>query len=228
MSGTDKKGYLKSTYTEKPIKLTGAQLNKIEKNTLFLIGIACQELKNSLKNNNVRLIELARRNDIAILNAIPTAEGALKIAIEESPITIFDSNILILGLGRVGLTLGWRLKVLGAEVYAATRSSGPAARGRDLGINMLAYNELASYLPQIDLVFNTVPAKIITEKYIQQLSHHCVIIDLASSPGGTDFTAADKKGIKALLAPGLPGKTAPHTAGKILVEIIPGLIEEKL
>lgn len=228
MSGTDSKGFIKSTYTEKPVKLTGNAFKTVTEGTLFFIGIARERLKQIVKGKEIQLIELARRDDTAILNAIPTAEGAIKIAVAETPFTIHGTSTLILGLGRVGMTLGWRLKMLGAKVYAATRSSAPAARGRDLGIKMLAYNELDSYLPQMELVFNTVPAKILTAEYIQHLPASCVIIDLASSPGGTDFSAAEERGLKALLAPGLPGKTAPRTAGKIMADIIPGLIEEKL
>jgi dipicolinate synthase subunit A len=47
-----------------------------------------------------------------------------------------------------------------------------------------------------------------------------VVIDLASAPGGTDFNAARELGLKAELAPGLPGIVAPVTAGRIIAELI--------
>ena len=49
---------------------------------------------------------------------------------------------------------------------------------------------------------------------------HTLIIDLASKPGGTDFRYAEKRGIKALLAPSLPGIVAPKTAGQILANVL--------
>jgi len=55
-----------------------------------------------------------------------------------------------------------------------------------------------------------------------------VIIDLASKPGGTDFRYAERRGIKALLAPGLPGIVAPKTAGRIMADCLGRLLMEDL
>ena len=57
---------------------------------------------------------------------------------------------------------------------------------------------------------------------------HTLIIDLASKPGGTDFRYAEKRGIKALLAPGLPGIVAPKTAGQILANVLAQLLQDDL
>jgi dipicolinate synthase subunit A len=51
-----------------------------------------------------------------------------------------------------------------------------------------------------------------------------LIVDLATQPGGTDFEAANTYGLKAILAPGLPGKVAPTFAGKILADVVPKLL----
>ncbi|COH28164.1 Stage V sporulation protein FA [Streptococcus pneumoniae] len=53
---------------------------------------------------------------------------------------------------------------------------------------------------------------------------HTLVIDLASKPGGTDFRYAEKRGVKALLAPGLPGIVAPKTAGQILANVLSQLL----
>ena len=45
-------------------------------------------------------------------------------------------------------------------------------------------------------------------------------------PGGTDFDFAEKQGIKALLAPGLPGIVAPKTAGQIIANVLCNLLSE--
>jgi dipicolinate synthase subunit A len=57
---------------------------------------------------------------------------------------------------------------------------------------------------------------------------HTLIIDLASKPGGTDFRYAEKRGIKALLAPGLPGIVAPKTAGQIVANVMAQLLKEDI
>ncbi|MFW6279185.1 MAG: dipicolinate synthase subunit DpsA [Bacillota bacterium] len=225
VSSTDEHGFLKASFVDKKVKLNHDLLDQCPPRSLFLIGIANSYMKEILRDLDLDYVEIARLDDFAILNAIPTAEGALKIAIEETPFTLFDSKVIILGLGRVGLTLAWRLKMLGAEVYSATRSKKAVARGKDIGLQMVKYDDLESVLPEIDLVFNTVPALIITDEYISRLKKSAVIIDLASNPGGTDFAAAQSRGIKALLATGLPGKVASQSAGEILGEIVPEIIE---
>lgn len=224
MTSTDEEGFLKNTFVEERIQLNSEFFNLMKKEALFLIGFVLPDLKKLLEDKGINYIELSRLDELAILNAVPTAEAAIKIAIEETDITIADSNVLVYGLGKTGLSLAWRLKLLGANTYGVTRNKAAIARGKDLGIKMLTYDTLAEHLPEMDILFNTVPALIIDRESIALLKEDALIIDLASAPGGTDFTAAREKGIKAILAPGLPGKTAPITAGKILAELIPDII----
>lgn len=224
MTSTDEEGFLKNTFVEERIQLNSEFFNLMKKEALFLIGFVLPDLKKLLEDKGINYIELSRLDELAILNAVPTAEAAIKIAIEETDITIADSNVLVYGLGKTGLSLAWRLKLLGANTYGVTRNKAAIARGKDLGIKMLTYDTLAEHLPEMDILFNTVPALIIDRESIALLKEDALIIDLASAPGGTDFTAAREKGIKAILAPGLPGKTAPVTAGKILAKLIPDII----
>lgn len=226
LSGTDEMGRLKTTFINSEVTLDKEFFNLVNDDILLLIGSVNQEIKDIIDNKEIELVELASLDQLAIMNAIPTAEGAIEIAMEETDITIYQSNTLVLGLGKVGLTLAWRLKALGSHVYSATRNKGVIARGKDLGLEMVDYKELNQYLPQIDIIFNTVPALILDEIYLSKVKDDVFIIDLASSPGGTDFEYADDNNIRAMLAPGLPGKVAPVTAGKILGEIIPELISE--
>ncbi len=227
MTGTDTEGDLKKTFGDLRLRLDEDFFNLLNNNVLFLIGIANSKLKEIMEMRDIRYIELARQNDLAILNAIPTAEGAIKIAIKETPFTIHGSKTLILGLGKIGLPLAWRLKVLGSEVYAATRDRTAIARGKDLGFKMVNYENIYQILSEVSLIFNTVPALIVSQEYIKYISRDTVILDLASAPGGIDFPAAEEKGIKAKSCPGLPGKTAPVTAGRILAEVIPDIIREE-
>ncbi|MFP4660929.1 MAG: dipicolinate synthase subunit DpsA [Halanaerobiales bacterium] len=224
MANTDQDGFIKSTFVNRPVQLTEDFFSSCNNDTLFLIGIAKPVVKKYLEDYNIRYIELAHLADLAILNAIPTAEGAIKIAIEESEKTLFDSNIITYGLGKVGLSLAWRLKALGAASYAVTRDKAAIARGKDMGIKMITYNQLDDYLQKMDIVFNTVPSLVVESDSISILKKTAIIIDLASAPGGIDFESAERLGIKAIQALGLPGKVAPVTAGEILADIIPDLI----
>ena len=71
-----------------------------------------------------------------------------------------------------------------------------------------------------DIIFNTVPALVLTEELLRNVRPETVIIDIASRPGGVDFNYCQKKGLHARLCLGLPGKYAPKSAAGILMEVI--------
>jgi dipicolinate synthase subunit A len=102
------------------------------------------------------------------------------------------------------------------------------ARAYEMGCHRVPLSELADNLNQIDVVFNTIPASVLTSEILRRMNPDTLIIDLATAPGGTDFGAANEYGIKALLAPGLPGKVAPIMAGRVLAEVVPRLIEKTM
>ena len=53
------------------------------------------------------------------------------------------------------------------------------------------------------------------------------MIDLASLPGGVDFSAAQELGLKAVQALSLPGKTAPESAAEIIKQTVYTILEEE-
>ena len=55
---------------------------------------------------------------------------------------------------------------------------------------------------------------------LEKINKDCLIIDLASKPGGVDFDKAKELGIKTNWALGLPGKVAAKTAAKYMKRII--------
>ncbi len=101
------------------------------------------------------------------------------------------------------------------------------ARITEMGLHAFHTESLAQELKNVDLCINTVPAPIITAEVLVEMPLHALIIDLASKPGGTDFQFAEKRGVKALLAPGLPGIVAPKTAGQILAKVLVELIKDQ-
>ena len=89
-------------------------------------------------------------------------------------------------------------------------------KGRNFGFDTRYYSGVAAVLPKVNILINTVPALIVTEKIISLLNTGSRIIDLASLPGGVDQKAAECRGIESVVLPGLPGKYAPISAGRIL------------
>ncbi|MCD9023416.1 dipicolinate synthase subunit DpsA [Cohnella silvisoli] len=224
--GTDDDGIISTLFTDQELKLTDAHLAVVPKTCKVITGMAKPFLRELCEKYHLELIELFERDDVAIYNSIPTAEGALMMAIQNTDITIHGSNCIVLGLGRTGLTMARTLQALGARVKVGVRRDEAFARAFEMGFEPFYMPELARQAGNIDLIFNTIPTMIVTAQVIAQLPLRACIIDLASKPGGTDFRFAEKRGIKAMLAPGLPGIVAPKTAGRIIANSLTQIILE--
>ncbi|MFC5702079.1 dipicolinate synthase subunit DpsA [Cohnella faecalis] len=224
--GTDDDGSIQAVFSDQELKLTEAHLSVMPKTCALYAGMAKPYLRKLCEKHHLKLVELFERDDVAIYNSIPTAEGALMMAIQNTDITIHSSSCIVLGLGRTGLTMARTLQGLGAKVKAGVRREESFARAFEMGFEPFYIPDLARHAGNIDLLFNTIPTMIVTAQVIAELPLRAVIIDLASKPGGTDFRFAEKRGIKALLAPGLPGIVAPKTAGRIIANSLTQIILE--
>ncbi|MBS6750415.1 MAG: hypothetical protein KH339_08050 [Firmicutes bacterium] len=141
--------------------------------------------------------------------------------------TRWRSRGLVAGWGHVGRTLAARLKALGAEVCVLARSPGTRAWIEAEGLECADAAEPSAALAGRDIVINTVPAPMLTASRIAELGARTLILDLASAPGGTDFDAARAFGIRALTAPGLPGKWSPQTAAEAVRDAVYNILEDE-
>ena len=120
-------------------------------------------------------------------NAVPTAEGAVQLVMEKTRQTLRGRKALIIGYGRVGKILAHQLFGMGAKVTVAARKSEDFAWIRAFGYDGLDTTRLQGVISDFDLVFNTVPALVLTYSRLAELKKDCLVIDLASKPGGADF-----------------------------------------
>lgn len=156
------------------------------------------------------------REELAVINAVPTAEGAIQLAMEELPITLWGSRALVVGFGRLGRALAPRLAALGAQVSVSARKYADLAWAETQGFGTERTGELAGWLCSYDVVFNTVPHRVLNRAELADLKPGCLVIDLASRPGGVDLSAAGELGVKVIWALSLPGRVAPVTAGRAI------------
>ena len=166
------------------------------------------------------------REELAVANAVPTAEGAIQIAMEQLPITIHGARVLVVGFGRVGRALAQRLAALGARVTVAARRYESLAWAQASGYGTEQTGQLAGWLCGYDLVVNTVPALVLGEAELADLKPDCLVLDLASKPGGVDLEAARRLGRTVIWALSLPGKVAPVTAGAAIKNTIYHMLHE--
>ena len=181
--------------------------------------------KETKKLENIDLVDLLEIEELTILNAIPTVEGTIKIAIEEREETIHESNVLICGFGRIGKILCDRFSKLGANVYCVARKESDLAWIREKRYIPLLYSELPRFSDRFDIIINTVPHIVLTEEQLKLFNKNVLIIDVASDPGGIDKASAQKLGLKVITALGIPGKEMPKTAGRYIKETIDKLIK---
>jgi dipicolinate synthase subunit A len=197
-------------------------INALDSSKILFAGQLSDTIQNELINNEIRFVDLLEIEDLTIKNCILTAEGAIKIAIEESQTCIHGSNVLILGYGRIGKILSHMLTGFGCNIYCEARKESDLAYISAYGYNDIRLNELDKHLYKFDYIFNTIPAMILDSKRIDLIKQNALVIDLASSPGGVDFEYAKKNNKKVIIALSLPGKVSPVTSAKYIYETILG------
>ena len=173
----------------------------------------------------IQMYDLLKDDELTILNAIPTVEGAIKIAIDEREETIHESNVLVCGYGRIGKIACDRFSKLGANVYCTARKETDLAWIREKRFIPLTYPEVINFASRFDIVINTVPTLIIKKEELDAFNKDVLLIELASLPGGFDKEYIKQKGLKLITAPGIPGKEMPKTAAKYIKKVIDKILD---
>lgn len=209
-----------------------AILDAAEKRAV-LGGRFTEQTRSIAERKGVRLIDYFDSEALQLKNALPTAEGAIAIAMRELPVTIDGTQTAVLGYGRIGGLLSERLQAFGASVtvYARRQEQRALAElyhhrtGRIVCRN--GRSVLDPFPLDCRLIFNTIPKWLLTREDLERLPSNCVLIDLASAPGGIDHTAAKELGVRSIWGTSLPGKYAPESAGYILADTIAGMLEDE-
>lgn len=209
-------------FSDSELKLTEDLISKLKSKIVF------SGKSNSIKAlaPDLKVFDYLDREEFAVANALPTAEGAVQVAMEEYEGTICGSRCLVTGYGRIGKILSRMLKALNADVTVSTETPENFEYIKADGNKPIAtssINDLNSY----DIVFNTIPAMIIDKNVLSKSDPDVLIIDLASVPGGVDFSTANEMNIAAIHALSLPGKCSPKAAGEIITTTILNMLKEE-
>lgn len=194
----------------------------------FIAGSISEEVLKLVEGKNIEIIDLMTREELTVLNTISTAEGAIQIAMQETLSTIHGSNVLVLGFGRIGKILSKMLNGIGARVSCEARKEADIAWIKAYGYNPVHLNVLEENIGNYDIIINTIPYLILDSQKLDKVKKDCLIIDLASNPGGVDREVAKQKGIKTIWALALPGKVAPITSAEFLKETIYNIFKEMI
>jgi len=208
-----------------PLKLS-TLFETISPDTVIIGGKFTPAVNNLAQSKGRRIVDYFESEELQIKNTVPTAEGAIAIAMNELPVTIHGSKIAVVGYGRVGKMLADKLYALGADITVAARKSRDLAWANSKRYDTLKIetrrgeSSLLSLGYGYEVIFNTVPYWLFDRNILSQIDTNTLIIDLASAPGGVDSKAAGECGVRVIWALSLPGKCAPFTAGRIICESI--------
>lgn len=201
--------------------------NFIIKEKIIFAGMVSKSIEAKIKNKGAIIYDYFKREDVTLMNTVPTAQGIIKVIIDNINFTIHSSKCAVFGYGRVAKVTADILSSLGAHVTVCARKSSDIALAeinRMQGCMISDFHKIAS---DYDIIVNTVPSAVINRKILENVKSDCLIIDVASAPFGTDFASAYEFGINAIQCPSLPGKVAPKTAGKIIADGILNILKEE-
>lgn len=207
-------------------KITIEDFMKIVKNKKVIGGNFSEDIRKQFESLNVEYIDLIKREEFSVLNAIATAEGTLEILLRETQRTVHGSKVLVMGFGRVGKVLSNKLLGIGADVYCEARKDEDLAWIKAYGYNPINLSELDKNLDKFDIIINTIPSEILNSSRLNLVKKDVLLIDLASNPGGIDRKAAKDKKLKLIWALSLPGKVAPITSAEYIKETLDHVLKE--
>lgn len=193
---------------------------------LVLAGHISPTLAAKFDREGIACIDYYNREELMVKNAVPTAEGAIEIALSEMPVTLAGSSALVVGYGRIGKILTRMLLALGADVTVSARRWGDLAWIEAVGANAVHTAKIAANMNKYDVIFNTVPSVVLGEDALAAMNKDALVIDLASVPGGVDLEAAKSLNRRVIWALSLPGKTAPISAGRIIKDTVKNILDE--
>lgn len=211
-----------------PIKETLEEiLNCIGEDKLVFAGMITKGIESKLKKNGAKVFDYFKREDVTLMNTVPTVQGILKEVFQNIDYTVHSSKCAVFGYGRVAKITADALGSLGADVTVCVRKGSDIALAEINGFKGCKICDFNKIADEFNILINTVPSLVIDRKILECVNKDCLIIDVASAPFGTDFSSAFEFGIKALQCPSLPGKVAPKTAGKIIGNGIINILKEE-
>lgn len=215
---------LNTPFSDKEITIR-EMMHVINAKVLIAGGIS-PEVYEMANDEYIEIVDIMKREELAVLNTIATAEGTIQLAIEHTNKILHGSEVLILGFGRIGKVLARKLSGLAVKVTCAARKDEDLAWIQAYGHNSININNLGENLRKYDIIINTVPHIILSEEKLQYIKKDCLLIDLASNPGGIDKKSVKEKNIKFVWALSLPGKVAPTTSAEFIKETIYNILKE--
>jgi dipicolinate synthase subunit A len=195
------------------LRILSSDLARCASPGVVIMGSASASFRGMVAGAGLRLREYEQDDELMILRSRAIAEGAIRVAIECTDVTLHRASVLLLGFGRVSVTLCSVLLALGARLTVTARNPAQLARAWEMGAEPLPLERLPEVLPHARVIFNTIPVRVLDVPMLTQTAPDSLIIDLSAPPGGVDHERAPETGRRVVWARGL-GARAPITVGR--------------
>jgi dipicolinate synthase subunit A len=195
-----------------PIIPSADLLGAMAPGATIVLGKAHENLRAAAAALEIRLEEYEDDSELMLLRAPAVVEGALRLAVENTEVTIHAADVVVVGFGTIGSLLARTLRAIGANVSVAARNPAQRASAYAMGARPLPLSKLSAAAAGFTMLFSTVPARVVERDVLERLPASSLVMDLAAPPGGVDLPLAGELGHRAVWARGL-GRRAPVTVG---------------
>ena len=195
----------RAEYTDKELRCL---LSRVNKNTKVFCGNGSTAKRYFVG----RVFDYSDDEAFLCENAYITAQCALKLTLDNIDTVLHDKKALIVGYGRIGKYLASMLRALGAAVFVYARRKESQLDAYYNGCVPISLN--SNVIPELDLVYNTVPEVIIGKDFTNKLSSKSLLFELASAPGGFEDIS------RVITARGLPGKMLPKSGASAISDFV--------
>jgi dipicolinate synthase subunit A len=213
-------------FTQEKLWTTTEVLRGAAAGAMLFSGRITAKMSEWAKGTPVKMIAYGEDDPLAILHAVPTAEGAVKVAIENTEETLLGLNVLCIGLGRVGISVVQAFEGMKAHVTLAARNASQLARAWAMNTQPVALKDLAGRIGEFPLIVSSASGPVLDRTLLAKTAKDVVIIDLCSPPGSVDFEAAKALGRKVIWARAQAG-TAPRRAGYNEWQVVMRIVREE-
>lgn len=208
-----------------PVIIDQAVLSMMRAGGLVLGGSATAAFEELIAACGLKFMGYEHNEAGRIARAPAIVEGAIARIVGETQRTINGANVVQIGYGVVGRQLAGALRALGARTAIVARSRIRQEEAKACGHLSASDPADVGYLREADLLINTVPARVIDEALLSKIPESCLVLDLASPPGGVEQEAAARTKRRVVWARGL-GATSPvsvaHAQWAVIIDLIAG------
>ncbi|MDY6995191.1 MAG: dipicolinate synthase subunit DpsA [Actinomycetota bacterium] len=194
------------------IHITAPLLRLMAEPAHIILGKADSALAAAAAEVGARLDEYEHDQELMLLRAPAIVEGVLRVAIENTRVTINDATVVVVGFGNIGARLATTLRGLGADVTVAARNPVQRAAAYAAHLKSVPLDDLGSVVRGASMLFSAVPAPVVDRSVLAGLEPDSLVVDISAPPGSVDLGAAGELGHRAVWARGM-GRRAPVTVG---------------